>query len=252
MKLSEITNIITSHSLNMLEARKTRCLIRLNQLRVMITESFQVSNSVQTRTGVSGATKEILDRTSGIYPKKTPYLYAPIRVEDKIIGVIEAIHDEGELPEDSNQRCLLLRTIAEIGAQAIQRATLVTKNIKAQRLAAVTKTAIAANHEINSPLTTILLKLDMLSKEPGLAASHVGTLKEIKGEAMKINMLVKKMLEISDVVETTYTQDEKMLDIHKASEKRPEPQSAPPTVKETPAPAAPAEDLPGFEDYLDE
>lgn len=261
MKLSEIASVVTSNALNILGARKVRCMIRLNNLRIMVTDSFLVGNEVQTRSGVAGATKELLNRTQGIFPKGGGTMHAPIKVDESIIGVIESIPIE-EQHEDINQKTLLLRTVAEVGAQAIQRATLYTKNIKAERLAAISKTAIAANHEINSPLTTILLKLDTVLRDSSLKPGTLSAIKEIKDEAMKIRMLVRKMLEISDVVDTDYLKiegkTEKMLDMAKATAAPPAPPAArpaPPVKEESakePEPHALLDDTPGFEDYLDE
>ncbi|HOO36877.1 MAG TPA: HDOD domain-containing protein [Deltaproteobacteria bacterium] len=246
MKLSDITNIITTNSLTILDSKKTRCLMRLNNLRVMVTESFWLSSSAQTRTGMATATKELLERTNGVYPKSLNVLYAPLKVDGKTIGVIEALPQEHASPDEINQKTLLLRTIAEVGAQAIQRAMLMTRNIKSQRLAAVSKTAIAANHEINSPLTTILLKLDMLINEGSLSKGVVDGLTEVKNEAIKIKTVVKKMLEISDVVETNYVKNEKMIDIHNAPKQKIPEHTA--VVDEAPA----KEEFGGFEDYLEQ
>ncbi|TFH48004.1 MAG: hypothetical protein E4G89_07020 [Methanothrix sp.] len=206
-----------------------------------------MSNSAQTRTGMATATKELLERTNGVYPRSMNVLYAPLKVDGKTIGVIEALPQDNASPDDINQKALLLRTIAEVGAQAIQRAMLMTRNIKSQRLAAVSKTAIAANHEINSPLTTILLKLDMLINEGSLSRGAVDGLTEVKREAIKIKTVVKKMLEISDVVETTYVKNERMIDIHNTpKQKSPEPPD------HTVVNEAPAKDtFAGFEDYID-
>jgi len=245
LKLSDITNIITTNSLTILDSKKTRCLMRLNNLRVMVTESFWLSNSAQSRTGMASATKELLERTNGTYPRGMNIIFAPLKVDNKIIGVIEALPQEHASPEELNQKTLLLRTIAEVGAQAIQRAMLMTRNIKSQRLAAVSKTAIAANHEINSPLTTILLKLDMLMKEGALNRTVTDSLSEIKNEAIKIKTIVKKMLEISDVVETNYVKNEKMLDLHHTPK-------IDAGAAKTPAPESSSEDIAaGFEDYID-
>ncbi len=241
MKLSDITKVITSHSLTIMNARKARCLIRLSQLRIMITESFMVDDQIQTRTGVAGATKELLDLTNGIFPRNGKTIQVPIKVDNKCIGAIELVDLEENEHVDLNQKRLLLHTIGEIGNQAIQRAMLITRNIKSQRLAAVSKTAIAANHEINSPLTTVLLKLDMLLGGRDIPEKALTDLKGIKKEALKIQSLVKKMLEISDVVETNYAHNEKMLDLKRATEK---PQTPPPENDSTEAP--------GFEDYLDD
>jgi HD-like signal output (HDOD) protein len=241
LKLSDILGILTTHTLTILEAKKARCIMRLSNLRIMITESFLLNDLPQTRSGMASATKDLLDRSNGVYPIGINFIYAPLRVDGKTIGVLEVVPQENAGQDEMNQKLLLLRTIAESGAQAIQRAMLITKNIKAQRLAAVSKTAIAANHEINSPLTTILLKLDMLSKDTGGSKGMAGTIGEIKTEAIKIKNIVKKMLEISDVVETSYIKNEKMLDIHHASED----QKAP--VKQESHP-----DDAGFEDYLEE
>jgi len=226
----------------------------------MVTGSFLIGNGIQTRSGVAGATKELLDRTRGVIPKGGGTMYAPIKVEDQPIGIIESTPLE-EQHEDITQKTILLRTIADVGAQAIQRATLYTKNIKSERLAAISKTAIAANHEINSPLTTILLKLDTLLRNSSLKPEILNALKEIKDEANKVRVVVKKMLEISDVVDTDYVKTEakteKMLDLNKAAQKatappKPAAQTQPQTAKTAESPAPPAEDIPGFEDYLDE
>jgi HD-like signal output (HDOD) protein len=242
LKLSDILNTLTSHTLTILEGKKARCIMRLSNLRIMITESFLLNEVPQTRSGMASATKDLLDRSNGVYPIGVSFIYAPLRVDGKTIGVLEVVPQENAGQEEMNQKLLLLRTIAESGTQAIQRAMLITKNIKAQRLAAVSKTAIAANHEINSPLTTILLKLDMLSKDAGQNKGAVENINEIKAEAIKIKNIVKKMLEISDVVETSYIKNEKMLDLHHNPEPRPAPQPEEPTRDEAV----------GFEDYLEE
>jgi len=74
----------------------------------------------------------------------------------------------------------------------------------------------------------------------------VSSLGEIKAEAIKIKNIVKKMLEISDVVETSYIKNEKMLDLHGASS----PAKAPPAGEALRQ--APLEEATGFEDFLDE
>ncbi len=244
LKLSDILTILTTNTLSIINAKKVRCIMRLSKLRIMVTESFTVNNAPQSRSGMVNATKELLDRSNAVYPKGINFIYAPLKVDNNTIGVIEAMPHDHENKDELNQKTLLLRTIAEVGAQAIQRAMLITKNIKAQRLAAVSKTAIAANHEINSPLTTILLKLDMIMKEAG-NSTIVSGMSEIKTEAMKIKNIVKKMLEISDVVETSYIKNEKMLDLHHQSA---QPKQADPSPQKKPALT---EDVPGFEDYMD-
>jgi HD-like signal output (HDOD) protein len=248
LKLSDIITILTSNALTILDAKKTRCIMRLSNLRIMITESFWLNNAPHTRSGMASTTKELLDRSNAVYPQEINFIFAPLKVDNKIIGVIEAMPQEGAGQEEMNRKLLLLRTVVEVGAQAIQRAMLITKNIKAQRLAAVSKTAIAANHEINSPLTTILLKLDMLVKEAGPSKPVMTHLQEIKAEAIKIKNIVKKMLEISDVVETSYIKNEKMLDLHHA----PEGGKAAPSQTDKPPAQAPPESAAGFEDYVED
>ncbi len=248
MKLSEITEILTSNTLSIMGSFNVRCLIRLSGMRVLFTESTIDKGNITTRSGITNATKEILDRTQGIYPKTGGVIHAPVKVENSIIGVIESTPIEDQ-HEDITEKTLLLRTIAEVGGHAIERATLVTKNLKAERLAAVSKTAIAANHEINSPLTTILLKLEMLLRDKTIKTDNYVIIKEIKNEASKITDLVKRMLEISDVVETDYLKQggktEKMLDM-KTSAKKPEPVS-----EKKSEPEKPDNDIPGFEEYLE-
>jgi putative nucleotidyltransferase with HDIG domain len=248
MKLSEITEILTSNALTIMGSSNVRCLVRLSGLRIMFTESVIENGNIVNRSGIASATKEILDRTQGIYPKSGGIIHAPLKVESSIIGVIESIPIEDQ-HEDITEKTLLLRTIAEVGGHAIERAALVAKNLKAERLAAVSKTAIAANHEINSPLTTILLKLDILLREKNVKTEYYTTIKEVKDEASKIKDLVKRMLEISDVVETDYlkhdSKTEKMLDM-KTSTKKQESAS-----EKNSEPVKPESDTPGFEDYLE-
>jgi HD-like signal output (HDOD) protein len=242
MKLSEIMNTLSSHTLSILDAKKSRCLIRLNNMKILVTETFWLSNAPQTRTGMVSATKELLDRTNGIFPKVSSTIFASLKVDNKILGAIEVILKDNLGPDEINQKALMLRTISEVGAQAIQRAMLITKNMKAQRLAAVSKTAIAANHEINSPLTTVLLKLDMLLSETNLSQSAKNAVNEIKKEAITIKNVVKKMLEISDVVETSYTNHEKMLDLKQSSK-------TPPPGSPSKASVHDQNRVAGFEDY---
>jgi two-component system, cell cycle response regulator len=246
MKLSDITNILSSHTITILDAKKARSMIRLNNMRIMVTESFRVGDTTQTRTGMASATKELLNRTNGIFPRILGNIFAPLRVDNKIIGALEVILQEETGPDEINQKTLMLRTISEVGAQAIERAMLVTKNIKAQRLAAVSKTAIAANHEINSPLTTMLLKLDMLAREANLSMNTKKSLDDIKNEAITIRNVVKKMLEISDVVETSYANNEKMLDLNKSSK-----QQAGEVYHPAPSEQN-IQDIPGFEEYTED
>ena len=245
MKLTDIASIVTTHLLTAMECQKARCIVRLNKLRVMVTESFWIGDDISTRSGTMGATKELLERTNGIYPESSSTFYAPLKVDSKTIGILEAIYQKDGKVMDEAQKRLLLRTVGEVASQAIQRAILVTKNIKAQRLAAVSKTAIAANHEINSPLTTILLKVDMLQ---GLSAikdkEALSALNTIKKEAFRIRDLVKKMLEISDVVDADYVGGEKMLDLKRAQDRPEREEDRKGDEKET-------EIIPGFEEYLE-
>ena len=57
IKLSEILNIMASHTLTILDAKKTRCLIRLNNLRIMVTESFVLGESRRQRRGLQAQPK---------------------------------------------------------------------------------------------------------------------------------------------------------------------------------------------------
>lgn len=273
MKLTEITNVVTTHTITILDAKKVRCLIRLGNLRVMATEAFMMGESCQTKSGIASATKELLDRTHGVFPKIAGVIMTSLKVDGKPIGSLEAVLKDTIAPEEVTQKGLLLRTIAEVASHAIQRAMLITKHMKSQRLAAVTKTAIAANHEINSPLTTILLKLDMLISEANLSTPVKKSLVEVKHEVLTIKNIVKRMLEISDVVETSYTENEKMLDLKASHQARPKPTPSPgperiiegagfedltrPEAKPTPPKSTERESdrfeqVPGFEDYLND
>jgi len=239
IKLPDIVQALCRHTLAIMNAQKIRCLLRLNQQRLLVTEAYREDGRIQVKSGAVGATQDLLDRTSGIYPPDSPLLYTALKVENTAIGSLEVIYNPNQ--EDLAQRRILLRTIGEIGTQAIQRAMLTAKNMKSQRLAAVSKTAIAANHEINTPLTTILLKLDQLINTGGETSAGTA-LREIRQEALRIHALVKQMLEVSDIVETDYANNEKMLDFKRATA------PAQPPANQTCTPSA-GIDAPGFEDY---
>jgi uncharacterized protein YjcR len=84
----------------------------------------------------------------------------------------------------------------------------------------------------------------MLSGETNLSQNAKNAINEIKKEAITIRNVVKKMLEISDVVETSYTNHEKMLDINKSSKSLPE---EPPKTQ-----VQSQKEVTGFEDYMEE
>ena len=83
-----------------------------------------LGESPQTKAGMANATKELLERTNGIFPRATGIVFAALKVDGKTIGALEVLLKDNIGPDEVSQKGLLLRTIAEVSSQAIQRACL--------------------------------------------------------------------------------------------------------------------------------
>ena len=86
--------------------------------------------------------------------------------------------------------------------------------VKAQRLAAVTETAVSINHEINNPLCSIMGNTDLLLRRQDLADRDcLRKLKSIERESLRIKDITQKLANLADVLLTDYAGGVKMIDI---------------------------------------
>lgn len=86
--------------------------------------------------------------------------------------------------------------------------------VRAQRLAAVTETAVSINHEINNPLCSIMGNTDLLLRRQDLADHDcVRKLKSIERESLRIKDITQKLANLTDVLLTDYAGGVKMIDI---------------------------------------
>ncbi|HUU49395.1 MAG TPA: response regulator [Nitrospinota bacterium] len=88
------------------------------------------------------------------------------------------------------------------------------KLVGAERLAAITKTALATNHKISSPLETIVLETELLLRK-GDEFDEKGKerLEAILQEAFRIKDIMKKMSHITEPVISEYMDSVKMVDM---------------------------------------
>ncbi len=86
--------------------------------------------------------------------------------------------------------------------------------IDRERLSAVQETAVTVNHEINNPLTAILGNIQLLLlKRQDLDADLITKLKIVEASALKIKDVTQRLLRLTSVRSTEYTEGTRMLDL---------------------------------------
>ena len=92
------------------------------------------------------------------------------------------------------------------------------KMLEAERLAAITETAIGINHEINNPLCSILGNTQLLLMERDkLDARTVRRLRSIEKEIARIREVAHRLSRITKPVLTEYVGGKRMLDVEHSS-----------------------------------
>jgi len=96
-----------------------------------------------------------------------------------------------------------------------------SKLIEAERLAAITETAISVNHEINNPLCSILGNTQlMLMQRESLDPNIVNKLHSIEKQISRIQEIAKQLGKITNPVLKEYIGGKKMLDVKHSGKKR--------------------------------
>ncbi|MBN2072225.1 MAG: PAS domain S-box protein [Candidatus Krumholzibacteriota bacterium] len=96
-----------------------------------------------------------------------------------------------------------------------------SKLIEAERLAAITETAISVNHEINNPLCSILGNTQlMLMQRDNLDPNIVNKLHSIEKQISRIQEIAKQLGKITNPVLKEYIGGKKMLDVKHSGKKR--------------------------------
>lgn len=90
--------------------------------------------------------------------------------------------------------------------------------IEKEKLATLTETAVALNHEINNPLSPILGNIQLLlAKSGNFDPQTKKRLESIRRNAERIHEIMKKLRTIKKPVQSEYLGDVKMLDIQKSN-----------------------------------
>lgn len=96
--------------------------------------------------------------------------------------------------------------------------------VRAQRLAAVTETAVSINHEINNPLCSIMGNADLLLRKYPNAAEDMGRkLRSIERESLRIKEIMEKLANLANVILTDYAGGVKMIDLSRSLAERHDP-----------------------------
>ncbi|MFQ5870497.1 MAG: response regulator [Candidatus Zixiibacteriota bacterium] len=89
--------------------------------------------------------------------------------------------------------------------------------MKKERLEAILQITATANHEMNTPLATALMKMEsLMKKKASMDEETVRGLETIQGELTKIQTMLSKMTLITDPIETEYWGEVKMIDLERS------------------------------------
>lgn len=92
-----------------------------------------------------------------------------------------------------------------------------SKLLEAERLAAITETAISVNHEINNPLCSILGNTQlMLMQQEKLDPGMIRMLRNIEKQTARIQEIAEKLGKITKPVFKEYVGGKKMLDVERS------------------------------------
>lgn len=145
-----------------------------------------------------------VDATTGFITKSV--LCVPLRLKGTVIGVIEAMNKRGTRPYDSDDQ-RLLQAIGSQAAVAIENAKLyqrVSQQLEDLKRLERVKDDLTQLlvHDLKTPLTSIVLNLDMLPPPEGAEAArwarHVG---DAKRSCRSLMTLVANLLDISSMEE---------------------------------------------------
>ncbi len=99
-----------------------------------------------------------------------------------------------------------------------------SKLLEAERLSAITETAIGVNHEINNPLCSMLGNTQLLLMEKeNLDPGMVKKLRSIEKQIARIQVVADRLGKITNPVLKEYIGGKKMLDVHRSGEKKSRP-----------------------------
>jgi two-component system sensor histidine kinase KdpD len=133
-----------------------------------------------------------------------PWYFVPLRIGDKVLGVVGIAKDKDTLPLDSEARALL-NTLCEQTAAAIDRASLTREMINARTATEterVRNTLLASvSHDFRTPLSSILgAATSLIEYRDKLDRSATGDLLgQIKAEAEGLDGMVRNLLAITRI-----------------------------------------------------
>ncbi len=97
-----------------------------------------------------------------------------------------------------------------------------SKMLEAERLAAITETAISINHEINNPLCSILGNTQLMLMDKGnLSPDMIRKLETIEKQTARIQEIAERLGKITRPVLKEYVGGKKMLDVEHSGIKNP-------------------------------
>lgn len=95
------------------------------------------------------------------------------------------------------------------------------KDLDLEKMAGISETAMTINHEINSPLMTILGNVSLLLRDSdNLDMSLTKKLKSIERAAKRIQYVTERLLRITKPVSVEYVAGIRMLDINEVTQRK--------------------------------
>jgi len=223
-KVRDVLDTVVRESAGALKARGALIrLLNLETQKLDLTASFGLSDQYLTKGLVSSQTiltdyhlenkviiiKDVLNSSYLQYPKATweegirMMIDAPLTLENNIIGILRFYFTEQR--EFTEEELNFVIPIAEQGAYAIQKAQLIEAHrsrydqlaLRTEKLSALGRMAAGIAHEINNPLTGILLfSSNMLKKTPADTSFKEG-LEVIVQETKRCRTIIQNLLEFA-------------------------------------------------------
>lgn len=88
--------------------------------------------------------------------------------------------------------------------------------VKKERIEAILQMAVTANHEMNTPLASALMKTTSLMKKTSMDDETFRGLEIIQGELENMQTILSRMASITEPIETEYWGETKMIDIRRS------------------------------------
>jgi K+-sensing histidine kinase KdpD len=157
-----------------------------------------------------------LEQASASLPFSVNSLLVPLHSSQGLVAILilkEKISEANFAAKDLQLLSRIAKHVALIFDRALPYEQIKANYAKALELAAIAKTVVTLNHEINSPLTSILTASQILSMTEDRSEQETNLINIIIEQTQKIKKIIYKLREIQNPVTVEYLQDIEMLEL---------------------------------------